>query len=251
MKFTIVESGSKGNATIVSHRGCVLLIDMAVSLTALKQAMNVEKKNLLNIDALLLTHSHSDHTKSISLLPPLPIYCTEGTYDNSQVEKIEKFQQFSVKCFRITPISTSHDAPNSVGFIIEDELEKLVYLTDSGYIPDETLKLIGNADYYIFESNHDVKMLLQTNRPECLKQRILSDHGHLCNEDSAFYMADLVGENTKEIVLAHLSEEANSPEKALAAYKKIFHKRKIKLDNIKLHCANQHTPVKGGNENEL
>ena len=184
----------------------------------------------------------------VGYLDPLPIYCVKGTYERGDINYIEVEKTFDVDGIKITPIEASHDAPNTVGYILSADDEKLVYLTDTGFIPERTIELIKNADYYIIESNHDRKMLLKTNRPESLKQRILSDEGHLCNEDSAFYMADSVGPKTKEIVLAHLSQEANTPEKALSAYEKVFRKRKIRTQSIKIHCANQFEMTLGGNQ---
>ena len=248
MKFNIIQSGSKGNATLIEHNGCVLLIDMGIPLKCLREGCSVWNKKLLDIDALLLTHSHTDHTFGVRYLDPLPIYCTKGTYTKGDIRNIEIGKTFIVKDFKITPLEASHDAENTVGYLLCAENKKLVYLTDTGFIPPSTIEIIKNADYYIIESNHDRKMLLMTNRPETLKQRILSDCGHLCNEDSAFYMTDIIGSNTKEIVLAHLSQEANTPEKALSAYEKIFRKRKIDTRNIKIHCANQFEMTLGGDE---
>ena len=248
MKFNIIQSGSKGNATIIEHNGCVLLIDMGISLKCLRDGCAIWNKKPLDIDALLITHSHGDHTAGIRYLDPLPIYCTKGTHTKGDVHIIEAEKSFNLGCFEIMPIEASHDAPNTVGYILKADDEKFVYLTDTGFIPSNTLDLIKNADYYIIESNHDRRMLLKTNRPELLKQRILSDHGHLCNEDSAFYMCDVIGPKTKEIVLAHLSQEANTPEKALSAYEKVFRKRKIKTQNIKIHCANQVEMTLGGKQ---
>ena len=103
-----------------------------------------------------------------------------------------------------------------------------------------------NATYYIIESNHNIKKLLQTNRPADLKHRILSDVGHLSNEDSALYMSEVIGEETKEIILAHLSEEANDPELAINTYERIFRKKLINLKNVRLHYAKQWSMTKGG-----
>ena len=248
MKFNIIQSGSKGNATLIEHNGCVLLIDMGISLSSLKDGLLHWNFHLLDIDALLITHSHSDHTLGVKHLDPLPIYCTKDTYTKGDINIISVNKTFTVGCFSITPIEASHDAPDTVGFLVQVDDEVLVYLTDTGYIPDSTLKKINNADYYIIESNHDRRMLLKTNRPESLKQRILSDIGHLCNEDSAFYMSEVIGPKTKEIVLAHLSQEANTPEKALLAYEKVFRKRKIDTQKIKIHCASQNEMTLGGKQ---
>jgi len=246
MKIIVVESGSKGNATLIYDEGRLLLIDMGITLTSLKSALKTIDKKLIDIDALLLTHSHTDHTKGVQYLDPLPIYCTKETYKGNNVNVIEPYEKFMVDHFVITPISASHDASGTVGFVIKNKKEKLVYMTDTGMIPDKSLSKMKNADYYIIESNHNIKKLHQTNRPASLKLRILSDEGHLSNEASAIYMSELVGDKTKEIILAHLSEEANDPELALKAYKKVFQKCRIDLDKINLHCAKQHEMVLGG-----
>ena len=246
MKIVVIESGSKGNATLILDEGRLLLIDMGITLTSLKKGLEKIGKTLLDIDALLLTHSHTDHTKGIQYLDPLPIYCSRGTYEGLNVNYVKPYEKFLVEHFIITPIEASHDAEGTLGFVIKTKNEKLVYLTDTGMISDKSMSKMKNADYYIIESNHNIKKLHQTNRPASLKLRILSDTGHLSNEASAIYMTELVGIKTKEIILAHLSEEANDPELALKAYRKIFQKARIDLDKINLHCASQREIVEGG-----
>ena len=146
---------------------------------------------------------------------------------------------------KINLIRISHDVAGT-GFIIEHNDHSLVYITDTGFIYEKVLIQIQNADYYIFESNHDIRMLLQTNRPQSLKDRILGDKGHLSNEDASMYLSEVIGPKTKEITLAHLSEEANTPEKALDAFLRIMEKRSISLENIIFKCASQHNTVSGG-----
>ena len=246
MKILVVQSGSKGNATLVYDEGRLLLIDMGISLTSLKEALSTIDKNIIDIEAMLLTHEHCDHTMGIRYLNPLPIYTTKETYDSPNVIEIKPYEKFKIGHLEITPVSTSHDVKNPLGFVIKNKLEKLVYLTDSGKITAKTLLKLKNADYYVFESNHDEEMLMNTNRPYILKRRILGDKGHLSNTQSATYLTKLVGPKTKEIILAHLSEEANSPDVCLKTHKKIFKDAKVSLKNIKLICANQHYMVVGG-----
>ena len=246
MKIIIVESGSKGNATLVYDEGRLLLIDMGVTQTSLKNALATIDKKIIDISALLLTHGHSDHTKGIQYLSPMPIYTSPKSYDSMLVEAIEAYKPFNVDHFKITPIKASHDAPDTFGFVIETKNEKLAYLTDTGMIPEKSMSFMKNANYFVIESNHNIKKLHQTNRPASLKLRILSDEGHLSNEASAIYMTELVGDKTEEIILAHLSEEANDPELALKAYQKAFRKSRIDLANIKLHCASQRNITFGG-----
>lgn len=248
MKILVVKSGSKGNATLIYDEGRLLLIDMGICLRDLKAACNSIGKNLIDIEGMLLTHEHSDHTAGIKYLDPLPIYCTKETYDAPNVVEILPYEKFKIGHLEITPVSTSHDVKNPLGFVIKNKTEKLVYLTDSGKIPAKTLVKLKNADYYVFESNHDEEMLWNTNRPYLLKRRILSDKGHMSNSQSANYLVKLVGPKTKDIILAHLSEEANSPEVCLKTHKKIFKIAKVSLKNIRLICANQHCMVVGGKQ---
>ena len=246
MKFIVIQSGSKGNATLIIDKGRVLLIDMGITLKSLKEALEKEHLNVYNISGMLLTHEHWDHTAGIKYLPPLPIYCTKETYQNENVVELEPYKSFQIEHFQITPVPTSHDVKNPLGFIIENDEEKIFYLTDSGKITVKTLQKLKNADYYIIESNHDPEMLMATNRPMFLKKRILSTKGHLSNEQSATYMCKCIGNKTKEIVLAHLSEEANDPCVALDTYAKVFKDANISTDNINIYCANQHHSVEGG-----
>ena len=112
------------------------------------------------------------------------------------------------------------------------------------------LDLVKNPTYLIIESNHDIKMLLNTNRPFELKNRIMSDVGHLCNEDSAIAAVSIIGEHTKEVVLAHLSEEANTPEVAIEAYQKIFNHFGVSFEKYLIRCAKQRESLTGGDYHE-
>lgn len=251
MKFEIIRSGSKGNATLLFIGNKIFLIDMGICLKTLNETLNKYNLNLYDIDALFLTHSHSDHTSGVKLLPPLPIYCGEGVYDANNINIINAYEEIIIDNVKIIPLTTSHDASPSFGFMFYEGDDSLCYMTDTGYIPDKSLSFMANATYYIIESNHNLKKLYQTNRPILLKERIASDVGHLSNEDSAIYMSTLVGENTKQIFLAHLSEEANTPELALKAYEKKFKKYHIDLDKIEIYTTSQKESICGGNKNEL
>ncbi|MDR0934927.1 MAG: MBL fold metallo-hydrolase [Erysipelotrichaceae bacterium] len=246
MFYNIIASGSKGNATLVGFNNTLILIDMGITLTKLKEGLLEVNKTIEDIDAVIFTHDHSDHTSGLRFLPQGKMYALEGTLKGEKTNIAKLDEPFEVKDFIITPFKTSHDAINPCGYIIESEKEKLVYVTDTGYILNDTLSLIKNPNYLIIESNHDIKMLLKTNRPIELKQRIMSEHGHLCNEDSAIATLEIIGPKTKEVVLAHLSEEANTPEQAVEAYHKIFAHFNKKIDKIILKTASQWHSLKGG-----
>lgn len=120
----------------------------------------------------------------------------------------------TIRDIKINIIKTSHDAEDSVGYIINNNDKSIVYITDTGYINKKYHPMLSNRDIYIMESNHDVEMLNNGPYPFPLRQRILSDKGHLSNHDSAKYIGDFIGPKTTNIVLAHLSHENNTPELA-------------------------------------
>ena len=247
MFFDIIGSGSKGNATLVFSQGATLLIDMGVTLERLEEELKRFNKDIKDIDAVLVTHNHTDHIRGIKAFSPKRIYSLEGTVPGSLSNVVEMLKPFSVGDFTITPFPTSHDAINPCGFLLEANGEKLVYMTDTGCYLSQNTPLLKNPDYLVIESNHDIQMLLHTNRPMELIQRIMSEFGHLCNEDSAFATLELIGDKTKQIILAHISEEANNPEVALNAYKKIFNFKGVDINKYDVKVANQWSPLIGGN----
>ena len=245
MYFHIIASGSKGNATVVVSNKTVLLIDMGITLTRLQEGLGEINLQLNDITGAIFTHDHTDHVSGIRFLSPKIMYALEGTLPSlSNVVYLNK--PFQIGELEITPIETSHDATNPCAYLIKDKDNSLFYMTDTGVFLEECLPLVKDPTYIIIESNHDIKMLLHTNRPFELKNRIMSDKGHLCNEDSAIAAIAIAGEHTKEIVLAHLSEEANTPEVALDAYKKIFNHFGISFDKYLIRCANQWVSLTGG-----
>ena len=190
------------------------------------------------LDALLVTHSHKDHISQLKHFEHLPIYsyCDLDVQDHRCIKPLDRF---IIGDMQITVIGLSHDAPNTVGYVIEDGCQKLVYITDTGYLPNHEKAYLENSDHYIFESNHDMEMLMHTARPMFVKQRILSDSGHLSNEDASHNITSLINTKTKNIVLAHLSQEANVPELALDVLNDTFLKKDLRSSNIRIQAAPQ------------
>ena len=250
MKFNIIASGSKGNATVVNYHNTNILIDMGISLTRLNAGLNEFGITVKDLSAAIFTHDHTDHISGLKFISPKIQYALRGTLPSSLANVIELFTPFTIGEITITAFPTSHDATNPCGFILEAGGEKLTYFTDTGIFLEESKDIASNPDYLIIESNHDIKMLLLTNRTYELKTRIMSSHGHLCNEDSAITALELIGPKTKQIYLAHLSEEANTPEVALAAYLRIFRHFGVNIDQYDIKCANQWVSTIGGNLNE-
>jgi len=248
MIFNVISSGSKGNATIIKEKDTVILIDMGITFKRLEEGLKELNLTSNDIDYVLVTHNHTDHISGLKFFSPSKCYALEGTLP-SLCHVLNLYEKYDFKDFKVTPLPISHDAKNPCCFLLESDNEKLAYVTDTGYMNEETIKAFNNPTYLIIESNHDIRMLLFTNRPKELKDRIKSDYGHLCNEDSAIAASQIIGPNTKEIVLAHLSEEANTPEVALKAYEKIFAYYGIKYD-VLIRCANQRHSLIGGNIDE-
>lgn len=246
MFFDVINSGSKGNATLVFTDRATILIDAGIAVSSIEEELDKYNKTIKDIDAILITHNHTDHIRSIKSFSPKKIYALEKTVPGSLSNVIKPKESFEILDVKITPFPTSHDAINPCGYMIENKTDKLVYMTDTGTYLSSNTPLIKNPDYLIIESNHDIQMLLHTHRPMELIQRILSDYGHLCNEDSAFATLEIIGDKTKEIVLTHLSEEANTPEAALKAYDKVFKYAHVDINKYQIRCANQWTPLIGG-----
>lgn len=247
MRYYILASGSKGNAAVFqTNDGHLLQIDMGVTLKYEKEQLSKYSLRFEDIEALLITHEHTDHIKGATAFKQNIIYCAKGTYDVPEENILNIYESYHIAGFKVTVLATSHDATNPIGFILEADGEKLVYMTDTGYISERNLSYMKNPDYICIESNHNVKMLFETNRPASLIMRIISDNGHLSNEDSAMYISEILGENTKELVLMHLSEEANTHELALNTYKEVLNSRYGDIRNIRLVAAYQRESLSGG-----
>lgn len=216
MKFHLLASGSKGNACIIESRLSKIMIDVGSTQRYLKTRFLEMGFKRDDLDAVLLTHDHSDHIAQLNSFKHLPIYAPFELNNGGERTVVVPYEIFRINELTILPIALSHDREMTVAYIIDDGQQKLVYLTDTGYVRNQDLIHLTNADYYIIEANYDPELLMLTSRPYPLKQRILSDRGHLSNDDCGWILRQVIGDRTQEIVLAHLSEEANTPEIALS-----------------------------------
>ena len=242
MKVQTIASGSKGNCTIVLCNDTNLIIDIGISYLTLKNSLEENSLSFDNFNGILITHCHKDHTKGLSSLikkTNIPVYIPEKMYDS--IKEYVPYprciiidDEFYINDVKINLLHTSHDAPCSVGFIIRNNDKSLVYITDTGYINRKILNNIVGKDCYIIESNHDEVMLMDGPYPRFLKERVISDKGHLSNITTAKYLKKIVGKNTKNIILAHRSETNNTEEKILEAI------NNVELDkNINIYIARQ------------
>ena len=246
MFFDVISSGSKGNATLVFIDESIFLIDCGIPAKQVESELAIFGKSSKDVTAMLITHDHADHYRGLKFISPKKQYATIGTLPGGLSNVIDVDVPFEINGVKITAFMTSHDASNPCGYVLEKGEQKLVYMTDTGMYLTRNTPLLKNPTYLIIESNHDIKMLMHTNRPMEVKQRIMSPLGHLCNEDSAFATLQIIGDKTKEIVLAHLSEEANTPELALEAYDKVFRHAHVDINRYEVKCAKQWEHLLGG-----
>ena len=240
MLVSVLASGSKGNSTLITTDRVKILIDAGKNQKYLATALNPINLSLKDIDYILITHTHADHTSALKTIVKShkpTIVLTELMYqDLDYLKNYENIllltDNLELEDLVIENIKTSHDTSDSRGYIVTQGNSSVVQITDTGYLNQKYFKKLQNKTIYIFESNHNIEMLMHGRYPKWLKARVSSDVGHLSNESSAFYLTKLIGENTKEIILAHLSEENNTPELALETLNNEFAENNIKFNNI-------------------
>lgn len=221
--FVSLVSGSSGNSSLISDGETTLLIDCGMSGALLKQKLDELEIAPEDISAILVTHEHTDHTKGVGIAARrygLDIYATSGTLSNMQAGKIDAHQLhtiehdkgFSIGSIDVLPFEIPHDAAEPVGFNLFSGGKKYTLATDIGFMPDPLYKRLEGSEYIILESNHDVQMLKIGSYPPYLKKRILGDYGHMSNDLTAQTVIRLANSGTKHVMLAHLSNENNTPE---------------------------------------
>ncbi len=256
MEVIVLASGSKGNATYIEIGSEKILIDCGITYKQIVSRLAEYHRTLDGLTKVFITHEHSDHVKELAMLAKkhdVHIYLSEGTLknlnktiryniDSTKFQVILPEDMLEFDGFRVLPFTVYHDAFEPFGYRIFEGDSSVVYITDTGYFPMRKFHLISNAEAYVIESNHEVEMLLESNRPWMLKRRILDDEGHLSNEDSANLILNLAGDKTKYIVLAHLSEECNLESKAMEAYNKTFLEQGVDIFAYKVVVAKQNEP---------
>lgn len=223
MRVKVLSSGSSGNTTYIEYENTKILIDIGNSCKYVADKLKEMRIEPDKIDAILITHTHVDHIKGLKVFAkkynPV-IYATKGILN--ELDYIDNYylidkNELTIGDIHVDVVKTSHDAPDSVGYIINGSDKSLAYITDTGYINEKYFPKLKNKDLYIMESNHDIEMLNNGPYPFKLRQRILGDKGHLSNYDSARYLSTFMGNKTKHIILAHLSEKNNTEKLAYEA----------------------------------
>ena len=232
MQFASIASGSSGNCLYTGNDDTHLLIDAGISKKRIEDGLLGFGVEPGDIDAILITHEHSDHIKGLGVLARkygLPIYATRGTImeirrmrmlgeiDPGLFCEIRAGETFRIGNINIHAFSIPHDARDPVSFRVDDGRYRIGMVTDLGYFDQSVLAALQDCDILYAEANHDIRMLETGPYPYQLKVRILGNYGHLSNESSGQMIGRLLNEKLQRVILGHLSKENNYPELALKA----------------------------------
>lgn len=242
IRLASLGSGSRGNATVVEAGDALLLVDCGLSLSRVRGGLARLGRSLEDLTALLVTHEHSDHIGGVERLAracDLPVWMSTGT--GAQFAATPSFQwcpfsshePFACDGVTIRPFPVPHDAREPTQFVIDDGRHRLGLLTDAGSVTPHMVEMLAGCDALLLECNHDPDLLLQGDYPAPLKRRVGGDWGHLSNQQAADLLGRLDGERLQFIVAAHLSEQNNDPDLAVAALHEVLG------DIDRIHVADQ------------
>ena len=230
LQFCSFASGSSGNSYLVKDDNTAVLIDAGISGKRILQGLEETGTPREMVSALLITHEHIDHVKSIPVLtkriPELSVYANQATWES--IERpvpeenryvFETGRDFTIGDLTVRSFPVPHDAAEPVGFSSYGSGRQISICTDAGFVTEEIAEEIRDADLLLLEANHEREMLLMGRYPYPLKQRILGDEGHLSNVSCGECLSRIIGENDKkrQVLLGHLSRENNDPNVALLA----------------------------------
>lgn len=243
LQISILASGSSGNAIYVESDTTKLLVDCGLTGKKTEALLKQINRSPEDLDAILVSHEHSDHIKGVGIMARkynLDIYANEKTWDamTPKLGKLKTEQKYlfnveenkTIGNIDIVSFAVSHDAIDPQFYTFQKNNKQFVILTDTGYVNDRMRGMLRNADAYLMESNHDISMLRMGQYPWSLKQRILSDKGHLSNEDGALALTDMIGDKTRRVYLGHLSKENNMKEIAHETVKEILIRKDMGVD---------------------
>lgn len=252
MKVCVLSSGSKGNSTLVITDKVKILIDLGTTTSYVEAALNNLNVDVKEISHILITHSHVDHIKGLKVFIKRynPVILVTEDMKNVLEKELGNFRyeyyedkKAIIGDLTVNVIKTSHDAEESIGFVLTNNNSSMVYITDTGYINQKYFKILSNNNLYVLESNHDIKMLMDGPYPYYLQQRVRGDKGHLSNKQASDYLCKFIGNNTRKIVFAHISEHNNSYEKVIETFNEELSKNDMKFDDVLIAKQNEATEV--------
>lgn len=255
-RFCSLYSGSSGNSLFVESDNTKILIDAGESAKKITEALSLINVDIKDIDAILVTHEHSDHVKGLGTLSKkynIPVYANSKTFDAmpEQVEKIncnnqKKFQicdKFEIGDLKVSSFEIPHDAANPCGFNIYHGNQKISIATDMGHIDKNVVHKLEDSCFLLLESNYDPNILKCSSYPYSLKQRIAGPNGHLPNSDAGKVISYLSKNGLNEVMLGHLSKENNFPELAYKTVVDELIQNKFDENSINIHIANRFSPT--------
>ncbi len=257
LNFCSLSSGSSGNCYYLGNESHGILIDSGIPATSIRKFLRNMEIPMQTIMGVMITHNHIDHIRGLELLirkNNLPAFTTPKIWNSilsSQkkispdcIREIGLKQKFHLAGFVIEAFPVCHDAPETVGFHICYGDKKITIATDLGHICQTAAHYIKAANFIIIESNYDEEMLANGKYPHFLKARIKSDHGHLGNHQTSSFLAEIMSENLRDIYLAHLSKNNNTPELVLHTLQQTFSERGIVLsDQQNISVLNRNMPT--------
>lgn len=223
MTVTTLASGSSGNCALISEGDTHLLVDLGISCRRVTAALGELGVDPARLAGICITHEHSDHICGLANFTKkyrVPVYTTAGTgrqlcyrvaFLEELIRDVSPGESFQAGGLTVESFPTLHDAAQPCGFAFSNGSRKAALVTDLGVVTDEVLDGVRGADLLVVEVNHDVELLKRGRYPYSLKQRILGDRGHLCNEAGAALARTAAEEGAHTLVLAHLSAENNTP----------------------------------------
>ncbi len=217
MKVVVLGSSSSGNSTFVKINDVKFLIDAGLGFNDIKEKLNEIGESADELNFIIVTHAHSDHVRSIHSFNRVyntKIYISKDTFMEYPKKDLLKNYEFfdeldKIEGIKFTKIPISHDK-KGFGFIFEDKNNSLFYMADTGIIHSKYHDKLKNKTVYLIESNHDVEMEMNGTKDEITKIRNIGDEGHLSNDECAMYLNRFVGNNTKYIMLIHISDHDNT-----------------------------------------
>lgn len=226
MRFALLGSGSRGNATLIEADGTRLLVDCGFSLSETLARLTRLAVEPDSIAAILVTHEHSDHASGVARLAArfgIPVWCTSGTltacarFNLESATLFSPLEAFDIGSLQVTPVAVPHDAREPTQFLFSDGARRIGVLTDTGHITPHIERMFDGCDALILECNHDTERLLNGPYPASLKTRVGGPLGHLSNSQAAALLAMLDLRQLQHLVAAHLSDKNNTPALARAA----------------------------------
>ena len=252
-KYCSLYSGSSGNSFFVQSDTTNLIIDAGVSLKKICTALDGMNIDGTSINAILVTHDHIDHTKSIAALSNkynIPVYANKKTWDaipdiackihENNKKTFNILEEFLIGDIKVFPFQTPHDAADPCGFNLYNSGKKISIATDIGYVSEEVLEHLKNSSSVLLEANYDTEVLKYSRYPYHLKQRISSNQGHLSNISAAKAIAKLYDSGLTNALLIHLSKENNFPELAYETVKSEV----LNCKNLSIDVAPRDKPTK-------